>query len=333
MTLMLPLDICEAIVKVLDNEEHLKDVRQLSLVRKERDWSLPQAVDRAHPIESFHLHLAAHPHLSSFVRVPEIVCMMNYNGGAAFAVLDQMEKSNLNLHRLELLDGTMDYIQETIASAVRLEGLSELKIESRAENRRLYCQGHRYNDLIHHLLGIPNALQMLDLWMERAFEEWTCQGNILSRLSVSSLQSPRNFRLCIWADMDTSVFPPFGDFILKLEKFWGRNVLESVNLEVSLWINTPLTVTLEECQVLDSILATRYHHLRNFTPKYEKAVFNEEQVFEEAARIDEELAEMFSEGFPWYSATHLDSFAAHGSGYVLRPRSSYNFIHLYSSRI
>ncbi|KAH6880877.1 hypothetical protein BKA70DRAFT_1238692 [Coprinopsis sp. MPI-PUGE-AT-0042] len=77
MNLMLPLDICEAIVKILDNEEHLKDVRQLSL---ERDWSLPQLVDHAHPIESFHLHLAAHPHLSSFVRVPEIVCMMNYNG-------------------------------------------------------------------------------------------------------------------------------------------------------------------------------------------------------------------------------------------------------------
>ncbi|KAH6880874.1 hypothetical protein BKA70DRAFT_187077 [Coprinopsis sp. MPI-PUGE-AT-0042] len=391
---MLPLDICEAIVKILANEERPNDVRQLSLVAKvfvsmcqkrlfrrvdlvhwqERHWMLP-----FHPIETFYRHLTAHPHLSSCIRVLEIGCMMNFTFGfsdryseskrswehtseeikrhvkgfvqrnpitilSLFGIhglplhfvqscgrlkdlslrhISPGESSSdvlpiIELNRLELLEGTMEFFQVAIISAMKLSGLTTLNIESRSENRRFYPHGHRYDDLIHQLLGIPDNLQVLKIWMERSFDEWTCQGNILSRLSASSSKSLRNLRLSIWADVDTPCFPPFGGLIHELEKFSGQNALESIELVISLSEDTPLEITLEECQELDNIVAKGYHHLRKFTLEYEKVVVGEGSAFDdhEATRIDTELAAMFFEGFPWCS-THLDAFVVHGYGYAI----------------
>jgi hypothetical protein len=262
---MLPLDICESIVKSLAEDEQLMDLRQLSLVGKAfvtmcqkqlfrevtlvqmKDWDLAYDVVQFHPMERFHQHLSAYPHLASYVRVLEIGCMMNYDKSAPFAVLDLLSRvtkftfgfsngnryagslrswpkisegakdhinklvqrnpistlslfgiEDLPLHfiqsfsclkdfsvqhvlpqdpsakslpaveldRLELLDNTMDFIQLAIASAIKLEALSELKIEIDISENRFRPNAHRYEDLVHHLLSTPTDLRVLDLWIE-----------------------------------------------------------------------------------------------------------------------------------------------------------------------
>jgi hypothetical protein len=130
------------------------------------------------------------------------------------------------------------------------------------------------------------------------------------------LKSLQKLVLCLCTGLHTINFPPFGGFIHELEKFSNQNVLEVLDLEIHLSHSTDLTVTLEECQELDDVLANGYHHLRHFTLEYVKVVYYEDPVFEAAAKIDKDLEAMFSEGFSWCSK-HIDKFVTHGEGYVL----------------
>ncbi|KAH6903470.1 hypothetical protein BKA70DRAFT_1566691 [Coprinopsis sp. MPI-PUGE-AT-0042] len=201
----------------------------------------------------------------------------------------------------------------SILEAISLESLSQLKVHSDPRE----CKDRtRFEDaLIQQIIGVPNGLQVMDLRLERLFDEWTFQGYALSRLKKSSMKSLRTIKLEMWTEYDTSSFPPLGGLTQELKAFSGQNALESLVLVIVIGQETPLSITLEECEELDNALATGYPRLRQFTLEYVKLIYTS-NPFEEAARIDTALGLMFSKGFPWCSK-NLASFAAQGSGSVL----------------
>ncbi|KAH6869211.1 hypothetical protein BKA70DRAFT_1491268 [Coprinopsis sp. MPI-PUGE-AT-0042] len=212
--------------------------------------------------------------------------------------------------------GAMDFSQSSITSptpAISLESLSQLQVHSDPRE----CKDRtRFEDaLIQKIIGVPSGLQVMDLQLERLFDEWTFQGFVFSRLKKSSMKSLRTIKLEMWSEYNTSSFPPFGGLTQELKAFSGQSVLESLVLVIVIGQETPLTITLEECEELDDVLAAGYPHLRKFTLEYVKLVYTS-NPFEVAARIDTALGLMFSKGFPWCSK-NLASFAAHGSGFVI----------------
>ncbi|KAH6903478.1 hypothetical protein BKA70DRAFT_1227798 [Coprinopsis sp. MPI-PUGE-AT-0042] len=257
----LPLDICETIVKILANEEHLNDVKQLSLVNKAFVTMCQRQLFRGgtsfqkrdcSPIERFHEHLTAHSHLGSYIRTLETECtaysghgkrslkessgmsldlcretLSPFSRSLASKVLFLLHVSPgesapdarplLKLNRLKLSEGAMDFSQASVTPprpGMKLEGMFQFK------------------------WGIPKELQVLDLCWERPPDEWTCQGNILSRLQKS--QSLRTIKLERWTEFDTSTFPPLGGLTQELKKFSGQNTLEIVTNPPMLNVGTGL---------------------------------------------------------------------------------------------
>ncbi|KAF9521877.1 hypothetical protein CPB83DRAFT_865152 [Crepidotus variabilis] len=150
------------------------------------------------------------------------------------------------------------------------------------------------------LLPLPTHLQSLELVITKSFNDWTCRGNILSRLLPTSRKSLTSIQIKMQVD-ETEQFPPYGGFLDELEGISGSNMLENLEIAVVLEASSSANMNPIEWNRLDSVLSEGFSCLLKLHIHAEIAVYNEE----DAVDVDDEMERLWEENFEW-SKEHLE---------------------------
>ncbi|EAU81145.2 hypothetical protein CC1G_10432 [Coprinopsis cinerea okayama7 len=128
---------------------------------------------------------------------------------------------------------------------------------------------HDEDHVVCRVLRFPVQLETLGLHLRKDFSEWTCRGNILSRLPSPSLNTLRRIDLMI-NTLNTPELPPYAEFAHELSRIQGQ-FDSDLNLDPIRW------------KELGDILASGFPYLRTLTLRAEVSIFDSPSPFEEAA--------------------------------------------------
>ncbi|KAG2012206.1 hypothetical protein CC2G_012240 [Coprinopsis cinerea AmutBmut pab1-1] len=151
--------------------------------------------------------------------------------------------------------------------------------------------------VVSHILQLPVQLEILDLHLAKNFSEWTCRGNVLSRLPPPSLNPLRRIALVI-DTIDTPELPPYAEFVHELTRLQGENVLEELSISLMCHFDSDLNLYPIRWKELGDLLSLGFPSLRKLTLHVKVGIFDGPLPFEEAARKHWAILErILDEGF------------------------------------
>ncbi|KAH6905868.1 hypothetical protein BKA70DRAFT_1564631 [Coprinopsis sp. MPI-PUGE-AT-0042] len=137
------------------------------------------------------------------------------------------------------------------SSGLDLSEVTKLTITSRTNEE---------DPSFHRIMSEPKSLKELKLHLHRNFQDWSCHGTTISRLSSSSIESLKVVRICLdtyslipGSDQECE-FPTLGGLVPEFSAISGRNAVEEIDLEFSICHQTPLPLSINECNKLDVVL-------------------------------------------------------------------------------
>ncbi|KAH6905867.1 hypothetical protein BKA70DRAFT_1500018 [Coprinopsis sp. MPI-PUGE-AT-0042] len=177
---------------------------------------------------------------------------------------------------------------------------------SRAFRLRVVSNKNEEDAALRKILACSNNLKVLDLSLERMFDDWTCAGDILSRLPPSSAATLKRFELVIgtyaqaYGGPPQFQLPPMGGIIEELARISGSNVVEEIVLTMDVSHETALPLDPEKYQELDKVLSTGFPKLRILRVSIIKVFCDHpEDPWQGAADFEEECGAFFKEHFGW----------------------------------
>ncbi|KAG2012212.1 hypothetical protein CC2G_012246 [Coprinopsis cinerea AmutBmut pab1-1] len=200
-------------------------------------------------------------------------------------------ESYIKLKELELLDETVGFAEHFIlhptAHTFDISEISSLKVDFGINDD---------DHVVGRILHLPVQLEELDLHLSKNFSEWTCRGNVLSRLPPPSLNTLR--RIALFIDtIDTPELPPYAEFVHELTRLQGQNVLEELRITVMCQFDSDLNLDPIRWKELGDLLSSGFPCLRKLTLHVKVSIFDGPSPFEEAARKQVILEKILDESF------------------------------------
>ncbi|KAF9524151.1 hypothetical protein CPB83DRAFT_774264, partial [Crepidotus variabilis] len=219
-------------------------------------------------------------------------------------------KRPIRLERLKLLRHSIGFTNNLILGPFAIFDIStvtELRIDSGwSDDTPIFTQ----------VLRLPTHLEFLDLSLADSmyFGAWNGNGNILSVLQPSALATLKSIKLKLSVQAAIS-FQPFGGFIDELERISKMNNLEEIAIDIQVEFDSSLDMDPTKWNRLDEVLSTGFPRLRKLSISTCVAIYFSVSPWEDAARIQGELEELFAENFHWARANL--TFTASAEGVVI----------------
>ncbi|EAU90665.1 hypothetical protein CC1G_03934 [Coprinopsis cinerea okayama7 len=262
---MFPLDLLEATIEFLASQGTLDDLRQCALANKQ----LARLCQR---------------------RIFHTVVLVQKPAPRAVP-WDSEERVSLPPHPIERFAEVVKQ-NPTLGTYVR-----ELEIESmRDSNVSRWILGYRTTTMSEYLKS-RTLRKTHGRWISENFSEWTCRGNVLSRLPPPSLNTLR--RIALFIDtIDTPELPPYAEFVHELTRLQGENVLEELSISLMCHFDSDLNLDPIRWKELGDLLSLGFPSLRKLTLHVKVGIFDGPSPFEEAARKHWAILErILDEGF------------------------------------
>ncbi|KAH6893781.1 hypothetical protein BKA70DRAFT_1571399 [Coprinopsis sp. MPI-PUGE-AT-0042] len=181
--------------------------------------------------------------------------------------------------------------------AIDISGALRLRVASKKNEE---------DSTLHKILECSDHLKVLDLSLERMFDDWTCAGNVLTRLSPFSVARLKKITLLIstyahvYGGPPQFELPPMGGIIEELACISGRNTVEEISLTLEVSHETALPLDVAKYQELDNVLSTGYPKLHTFRVSMIKFFCDHpEDPWQGAADFEQECGALFKEYFGW----------------------------------